>query len=31
METMQAGVNVWQLGWDENSRQLKKQIEQTQQ
>jgi transglutaminase-like putative cysteine protease len=31
METMQVGVNVWQLGWDENNRQLRKQIEQTQQ
>jgi len=31
METMQAGVNVWQLGNGGNPTQLKKQIEQTQQ
>jgi len=31
LETMQAGVNVWQLGGNDDNRQLRKQIEQTQQ
>jgi hypothetical protein len=31
METMSVGVNVWQLGADAKTRDIKKQIEQIQQ